>query len=142
MVWAILWAYIWTAVIGGFLGVTLFVEFTRTLFSRDSFRPFTDGGKSQESIELRRVPRIEPIITGIFDRLLLTTAAIVLIRFKHYGALGGIAAAFIGIKGIKRMTAQPLSVNVSIRSLWGTGVSVGYAMLAGWLFTHTWPPTP
>jgi hypothetical protein len=137
MTWAIVVAYFWTAILGGALGSNLVVEFTRTLFSGDKFRPFANdrGGQSQVPFELLKAPRIEPVVTGIIDRLLLTTIAIVLIRFKRFGALGGIAAAFVGLKSIKRMTAQLVNFNVSIRSLWGTGISVGYAVLGGWLFT-------
>ena len=43
---------------------------------------------------------------------------------------------YVALKGIKRMSAVETQVFASIHSIWGTGVSLSFAVLAGWLYWH------
>ena len=84
------------------------------------------------------VPRLRAVYTGALERVLFTTASIVLL---HPGsgsglplALAAITIAYVGLKGFAREERAEGQFSVSMHTLWGTGVSIGFAVFGGWLF--------
>jgi hypothetical protein len=45
-----------------------------------------------------------------------------------------IMGGYVALKGIKRMRSGETQVFTSIHSIWANGVSLSFAVLAGWLF--------
>ena len=129
-------SFLWTATVGGSAATYALVEFNRNVFSSRALLPFVGSGSLRGKPQRRMTPRIEPVISGLVERLLLTVIAIQLIRVDQLGAAGAIFVAYVVLKSIKRMQAQQVAINVSIHSIWGSGVSVGFAVLAGWMFNH------
>lgn len=106
----------------GFVGTMFFTELVRKVFYHQGLR------------QKRMAPRIRPILTGVIERLLFTILAIVLIRADSFTALGAIAAGYVGLKGISREEKTKDPIYVSLHSIWGSGVSIAFAVFAGWLF--------
>ena len=133
-------AYVWTAILMGSVGTWWFVELNRYVYSLKWFLQY------YQHPQLRLTPRIEPIVTGVLERGLFTTLSIVLLQGTgnsgdSNGAiaggsavLGAICAAYVGLKSIKRVQAQSIQIYSSLHSLWGSGVSIAFAVLGGWLF--------
>ena len=140
---AAFYALVWTAPIGGSFGTFAVVEFNRRLFSMQWLRPYKEDARgprpAQEGIRLRMSPRIEPIVAGAIERLLFTTLAIVVLGSSDppntaIAALGAVSALYIGLKAIKRMSTTQVQIHTSIHSIWGSGSSLAFAVLAGWLY--------
>ena len=145
-------AYVLIDIVGAGLWTHLLVEFNRWLYSDIRFRQY--GGHFRRSPpfytadppQLRFGPRIEPIVTGFIERVLLTTLSLVVLVFAKdpnnssidVTALIGIAGGYVGLKAIKRLQAisQTETMAASIHSLWGSTVSVGFAVFGGWLFSQ------
>ena len=96
---------------------------------------------SVEPPQPRFTPRIETVVTGVIERTLFTTLAIPLIRAGDaVTILGAICAVYIGLKAIKRVQITDKITIASLHSIWGSGVSLGFAVFAGWLFNQVYPP--
>ena len=123
-------AYGWVSVVGAGLVTSLFVEINRSLFSWGILLP--KWVKPQP----RFGPRIEPVATGIMERLLFTTIAILLIGNNQINGLVVASTGYIGLKAVKRWQAmaQEETVLASVHSIWGSTVSLAFAAGAGWLF--------
>ena len=131
---------------GGLAGTFVFVEGNRWLFSRDSLRPYDAKDHpppvkkpAQRDIEPRRSPRREPIATGIVERLLFTSLATVLLAGSgdaRPAVLGAICAGYVALKGFKRSQPSTDPEYATVHSIWGSGVSLAFAVLAGWLFNE------
>jgi hypothetical protein len=127
---AVLVAFIWIDTLLASICTFLFVESVRWVFSH--------FGHPQS----RADPWIRPLITGIVERMLFTVPSIILLLPRgpdheaEIGALAAIAAGYVGVKGLfwQRDSDKPKSV--SIQSLWGTAVSLSFAIFAGWLFVQ------
>jgi len=81
------------------------------------------------------------MITGVIERLLFITPIIVLLRMHEITALVAIISAYTALKGVvwKGEAGRGLPVSLQ-QSVWGTGVSMGFAVFAGWLYWHILDP--
>lgn len=122
--------YVWMTLLGAGISTMLFVEFNRLLFSLRILQPY---GTTAESL-CRKGRRVEPIITGAIERLLLTTVAVPLIN-QYPTAVAVIVTGYVALKGYKR-TLEGQPTTVTIHSVWGSGVSAAMATLGAWLFWH------
>ena len=133
-------AYGWWAVFGGTVATWLFAEVNRWLFSQESLR----GALPYQP---RYTPRIEPALTGLIERLLFTSLAVILLNQTvangmrqggEPGMLGAICAGYVALKQVKRMqsTRESEKVAVSIHSIWASGVSLAFAVAGGWMFNE------
>ena len=77
-------------------------------------------------------------MSGIIERMLFTTLAIVLLAGESNGgakpAIPG--AVCIALEGFKRDQVTENSEYVTIHPIWGSGVSMAFAVLGGWLFNE------
>lgn len=116
-------AYLWVG-IGGFLTILFLSGVNRRIFYK--------LGLSQ----VPEAPVYRPIVTGVIERILFSTVAIFLVSKGQYTALVTLGAAYIGLKGISREEKTDRQIFVSLHSLWWSGVSIAFAVFAGWLFWH------
>ena len=134
-------AYVWIGS-GGALATMPLAEWTRWLFSRQMFLPLSSLGAGpilRENPQRRMGPRVEPLVTGVIERLIFTTIGTFLLSVddgKHVGSLAVIAGGYIALKAIKRTRSETSeqSINVSIHSIWGSSISVGFGILGAFYF--------
>ncbi len=129
---ATLVAYVGVAWLGGTLATLLFVEVNR---------------KVLHGMGLTQRPRAtiwRPVFTGLVERTLFATLAIIMFKPglppSVVTALVTIFGIYIGVKQFSREERTTRPEYVSLHAIWGSGVSLGFAALAGWVFWQVGAP--
>lgn len=123
---AILVAYVGVTWLGGSLATLLFIEVNRKvlLWMRLTQRP--------------RAPVYRPMYTGVVERTLFTPLGILIFNtdlpLPVTTALVAMFGIYIGLKQFSREERTVHPEHVSLHAIWGSGVSLGIAALAGWVF--------
>ncbi|MBI4298513.1 MAG: hypothetical protein HY666_01975 [Chloroflexi bacterium] len=119
-------AYLLVAWVGGTLAMLLFTEVNR---------------KFLHAMGLTQRPRaniLRPMFTGLIERTLFTTLAIILFNpslpLSVATALVTTFGIYLGVKQFSREERTIRPEYVSLHAIWGSGVSLGLAALAGWVF--------
>ena len=127
---ALIIAYGWVG--GGGLFVSFFaIEFGRWLFSKGVFHLEDEGHRRY----LRAAPRLRPIVEGILERLLFTTAAISVLYLPEskFILLGVLLGAYLVLRGIPMVSgvSGEDTPAYSVYGLWGLAISMSFAAYGG-----------
>ena len=127
------------ALILGLVGSVLFVETIRKLFNWLLSYDDSNQGQTEDASLKQTMPRTMPIVIGVVERSLFTVLSIILLNPNMDGennatALAVLCGGYVALRGFVRDRKTKDAPHTTIHALWGVGVSLGFAVAAGWLY--------